>query len=80
MTIAGSGIRFRHPSPYEHQQHGKAERKHRHIVELGLTLLAQASMPLSYWREAFSTTIFVINRLTSPILSNVSPFQKLFGQ
>ena len=44
MTIAGSGIRFRHPSPYEHQQHGKAERKHRHIVELGLTLLAQASM------------------------------------
>lgn len=32
--------------PGAHQQNGTAERKHRHIVETGLTLLVQASMAL----------------------------------
>jgi len=39
--------------PHAHQQNGSAERKHRHIVEVGLSLLAQASMPLKFWDEAF---------------------------
>lgn len=34
--------------PCTHQQNGKIERKHRHITEMGLTLLANASMPLCY--------------------------------
>ena len=42
------GIHFRHPCPHTHQQHGKAERKHQHIVEMGLTLLAQAKLPLKF--------------------------------
>jgi hypothetical protein len=29
------------------------ERKHHHIVEVGLALLAFASMPLKFWDEAF---------------------------
>ena len=47
------GIIFRHPCPHTHQQPGKAEKKHRSIVEIGLTLLAQASMDLKFWWEAF---------------------------
>jgi histone deacetylase 1/2 len=44
----------RHVScPHAHQQNGSAERKHRHIVEVGLSLLAYASMPLKFWDEAF---------------------------
>jgi hypothetical protein len=39
--------------PYAHQQNGTAERKHRHIVKVGLSLLAHASMPLKYCDEAF---------------------------
>ena len=35
-----SGILCRMSCPYTSQQNGKAERKHRHIAELGLTLLA----------------------------------------
>ena len=42
------GIQFRHSCPHAHYQNGRAERKHRHIVELGLTLLAQANMPLRF--------------------------------
>jgi hypothetical protein len=34
--------------PHAHQQNGATERKHRHIVEMGLALHAHASMPLKY--------------------------------
>lgn len=36
-------------------------------------------MPLSYWPLAFATAVFLINRLPTPVLSNTSPYQKLFG-
>ena len=42
------GIVHRFSCPYTHQQNGRAEWKHRHIVEIGLTLLVAASMPLVY--------------------------------
>jgi len=42
------GIAHHVSCPYAHQQNGSAERKHRHIVEVGLSLLAHASMPLKY--------------------------------
>lgn len=43
------GIITRLACPYTSAQNGRAERKHRHIVETGLTLMAQASLPLSFW-------------------------------
>jgi histone deacetylase 1/2 len=33
--------------PHTHQQNGATEHKHRHIVEMDLALLANASMPLN---------------------------------
>ena len=39
------GIIFRHSCPYTHYQNRLVERKHRHIVEMGLTLLAQSKLP-----------------------------------
>jgi histone deacetylase 1/2 len=49
------GIAHRVSCPHAHQQNGAARRKHRHIVEVGLALLANASMPLKFWDEAFLT-------------------------
>ena len=57
------GIHFRHPCPHTHQQNGKAERKHQHIAEMGLTLLAQAKLPLKFWWDSFATAVHLINRL-----------------
>ena len=74
------GITFRHPYPYTHQQQGKAERKHRSIVETGLTLLAQASMDLIFWWEAFVSPVYLLNRLPTPVLNFLSPFEYLFKQ
>lgn len=42
------GIIFKHSCPYTHHQNGLVERKHRHIVELYLTLLAQAKLPFKF--------------------------------
>lgn len=52
------GISCHVSCPDAHQQNGSAERKHRHIVEVGLTLLAHASMPPKFWDEAFLTLFF----------------------
>ena len=43
--LATFGVKHSHPCPHTHEQQGNVERKHRHIVEMGLTLLARASMP-----------------------------------
>lgn len=43
------GAIHRFSSPYIHEQNGVAERKHRHITKMGLSILANASMPLKYW-------------------------------
>lgn len=48
-----------------------------HIVETGLTLLGQASVPKSCWTYAFDAAI---NRLPIPVLNNFSPYAKLFRQ
>jgi hypothetical protein len=42
------GISHHVSCPYAHQQNGSAKQKHCHIVEVGLSLLAHASMPLNY--------------------------------
>lgn len=72
------GIHFKHPCPHIHHQNGKIERKHRHIVDIRLTLLAQSNLPLKFWWNAFYTAVFLINRLPTPVLNNVSPDYKLF--
>jgi histone deacetylase 1/2 len=53
--------------PHAHQQNGSAERKHLHI-EVGLALLAHASMPLKFWDEAFLTATCLINMLPSKVI------------
>nr|KYP50444.1 Retrovirus-related Pol polyprotein from transposon TNT 1-94 [Cajanus cajan] len=79
-VLIKTGIQLRESCPYTSAQNGRAERKHRHVVESGLTLLAQAKMPLHYWWEAFSTAVFLINRLPTQVIKNKSPYQQLFDK
>ncbi|KAG8489057.1 hypothetical protein CXB51_017047 [Gossypium anomalum] len=77
--LARQGILHRVSCPYTSEQNGVAERKHRHIVETGLALLAQANLPMQYWGYAFCSAVHLINRLPTPVLSGQSPYQRLFG-
>jgi histone deacetylase 1/2 len=71
------GITHHVSCPHAHQQNGSAERKHRHIVEVGLSLLAHASMPLKFWDEAFLTATFLINLLPSKVINSETPVERL---
>ena len=72
------GIAHHVSCPHTHQQNGSAERKHRHIVETGLALLAHASVPIKFWDEAFLTATYLINRLPTRVLDNLCPLERLF--
>ncbi|TXG57080.1 hypothetical protein EZV62_018393 [Acer yangbiense] len=78
--LSSLGIKARFSCPHTHQQNGVSERKHRHVVETGLTLLAHANLPLRFWVEAFETATFLINNLPSSVLNFMSPFEKLFSR
>ena len=67
------GITHHVPCPHAHQQNGSVERKHRHIMEVGLSLLAQAYTPLKFWDEAFLTAVYLINRVPSKVVNNQTP-------
>ena len=66
--------------PYTSQQNGRTERKHRHILDVILTLLISASLPKRFWGEAALTTVYTINRIHSPTTHNKLPFELLYGQ
>jgi hypothetical protein len=53
------------------------EGKHRHIVEIELALLAKASMSLKFWDEAFSTTVRLINVLSTRVIQMRNPTEML---
>lgn len=59
------------------EQNGVAECKHRHVIELGLSMMYHACIPRRYWIEAFRTAIYLINRLQTPRLEMIAPLQKL---
>ena len=61
------------------ERNGYFERRHRHIVKMGLTLLSHASLPLIFWSQAFATTIYLINRLPANSLGISSLYKSIFG-
>ena len=44
------GILHHLSRPHTYEQNGTVKRKHRHLVETGLSLLAKASVPQCYWQ------------------------------
>lgn len=76
--LAKCGIKQLISCPYTPQQNGIAERKHRHITELGLSMLFDSKVPLKYWVEAFFIANFISNLLPSSSLPNQkSPYETL---
>ena len=60
------------------QHNGRVERKHRHVIEVGIFLFAHASIPLKYWPFAFQFALYLINKLPFSVLNFSSPYKTLY--
>jgi hypothetical protein len=76
--ITYPSISFYVSCPYTSEQNDIVERKHRHVVELAIATMAQASIPHTYWDHIFESIVFLINRLPSLVLNLDSPYKILF--
>ncbi|CAL8120112.1 unnamed protein product [Prunus armeniaca] len=77
--LASKGIVHHISCPYIPQQHRVAERKNRHIIEVGLALLTTTSLPLQFWYYVVTHATFLINKMPSRTLHMQSPYSKLYG-
>ncbi|CAA0828253.1 Uncharacterized mitochondrial protein AtMg00710, partial [Striga hermonthica] len=78
--LSDQGTLVQRSCPYTSQQNGRAERKHRHILDTVRALLISAQCPDRFWGEAALTAVYAINRLPSSVIRDVSPFERLYGQ
>jgi transposase InsO family protein len=76
--LASCGIMLRTSCPYTSAQNGKAERMLRTLNNAVCTLLIHAAMPASYWVEALSTAVFLVNRRPSSTIHNGIPYHLLY--
>ena len=78
--LSQCGIKHYLSRPHTPQQNGLAERKHRHLLELGMSMLFEARLPHNLWVEALFTANFLSNLLPTSVHDhNTTPFQKLNG-
>lgn len=50
---------------YTLQQNSVAERKHRTLLDMVWSMMAQANLPISYWRNIFLTVAYILNHVPS---------------
>ena len=75
-----NGTVSHHSCPYTSQHNGRAERKHRHVLDTVRALLISASLPKRFWGEGALTAVYTINHVPSPTIHNKTPFELLYGK
>ncbi|UYV65259.1 hypothetical protein LAZ67_3003730 [Cordylochernes scorpioides] len=69
------GIVHELTAPYTPEQNGIAERDNRTIVESAKCMLHGRKMPLELWAEAVNTAVYLLNRCTTKVLGNSTPYE-----
>ncbi|KAJ9538525.1 hypothetical protein OSB04_031258 [Centaurea solstitialis] len=77
--LRSQGTISQYSCPGTSPQNGRAERKHRHILDTVRTLLVSAKCPERFWGEAAFTAVYTINRHPTPVLQHKSPYEVLHG-
>ena len=74
--FASKGIVVQKTVPHAHQQNGKSKHYIRTVEEGGQALLADSSLPMSFWLDAVLTRQYLINHLlTSTLPANLTPYE-----
>lgn len=77
--LATHGISHLTSPPHTPEHNGIVERKHCHVVEMGISLLTQAELPNTYWSYSLAAAVYLINQMPTLILTNSSLFELLFN-
>jgi transposase InsO family protein len=77
--LAKEGIKHQLTVPYTSQQNGVNERRHRTLMEIPRCLLYEKKMPLKFWAEVVNTTSYLLNRMTTRVLGDKTPYEIWYG-
>src|SRR5690606_38013407 len=62
---------------YTPQQNGVAERKNKHLMEVARSMMFHSNVPKRFWSDDVQIACYLINRVPTKILKNLSPFEVL---
>src|SRR4051812_14444940 len=65
--------------PYTPQQNGVAERRNRTLMDMVRSMMAQASLPVSFWGDALLTAAYLLNRVPSKSVE-LTPYELWTGR
>lgn len=72
------GIIHQTTCPDTLEQNGVAEEKNQHLLEVAWALTFIMNIPRTFWSEAVQTAAYLINKISSHVLSNKSPHDVMF--
>ena len=67
-------------APYSPQQNGVVERRNRTVMAMGRSMLKERNVPSELWGEAIRHAVYVLNRLPTRSLSEMTPHEAWFGK
>ncbi|POW15070.1 hypothetical protein PSHT_07190 [Puccinia striiformis] len=73
------GVQHLTSAPYTPQQNPFAERGNRTTIEKARALLATSGLPLSWWGEAVTTSVYLENRSPDSSIKFASPYELWHG-
>lgn len=73
------GIEHKVTFPYTPQHNGVAERKNRTIMNMMRSMLRAKGMPNSFWAEAVSCSVYLLNRSPTRSVSDITPVEAWSG-
>ncbi|CAM8981982.1 unnamed protein product [Rhodiola kirilowii] len=75
--LANHGIIHQTSCPYTPQQNGVAERKNRNLMEIARSMMFHTNVPKRFWGDAVMTASYLINRIPTRSLDDISPYEVL---